>query len=120
MLSFQFAGPPLTANKYLRINSIAVNNQKLNVLNSEYFPEIDKEWWEVLSTDEKQKYEDIIYGKAGNTFGWWGEVNFYYCTGVNFKSKMRYHLNDNRILLHEQVNWIFLDKDSIKDYNKTV
>ena len=113
-LSFAFSGPPLTANKHLRVESIKVNKQPVNVLNSEYFPEIDESWWSGLSSEKQQKFNDIIYGKAGNTFGWWGEINFYYCSGFDYKSKMRYNRYDNRTLLHEQINWVYLDEASIK------
>ena len=113
-LSFVLSGPPLTANKHLQIESININKQPINVLNSEYFPEIDESWWQDLSMEEQQKFNDIIYGKAGNKFGWWGEVNFYYCAGFDYKSKMRYNRHDNRSILHEQIDWVYLDEASIK------
>ena len=117
-LTFTFSGPPLTANKYFQIKGIAINKQSLNVLNAEYFPEIDQSWWEGLTAEQKINYDDIIHGKTGNKFGWWGQVNFYYCSGFDFKSKMRYNHYGNRSMLHEQVDWIYLDEHSIKDYKK--
>jgi hypothetical protein len=119
-ICFKWHGTTEHENKYVKIENITINDQILNLYNAEYFPIISDEWWNSLEDQQKEEYNEIIYGKAGNKFGWYGEINFYYCTGVNFQS--RHHFNksnrDPRKLLNEQNDWIFLDKSDAKVYHK--
>ena len=67
-----------------------------------------------------KKYEIIIYGATGSEFGWYGEINFYYCCGVDLRTKFGYNNSDvNNQVLHERLNWIYLDESSVRGYNKT-
>ena len=107
-------------NKHIKVLQLSINKQLVNIYNAEYFPEIDKGWWQSLDPEEKEKQSEVIHGKAVNTFGWYGEINYYYCCGVDRRSKFNYDKNneDPGILLHKKINWIFLDKDSVKGHDK--
>ena len=119
-ICFKWTGPAEHENKYLKIEHIIINDQIINLYNAEYFPHIGDQWWNTLQDNEKEKYNEIIYGKAGNTFGWYGEINFYFCTGNNFQSRHSFNKSnrDPRKLLNEQNDWIFLDKSHSKLYHK--
>ena len=119
-MSFLFSGSQEVENKHIKILQLSVNKQAVDIYNAEYFPEIDKGWWQSLNTEEKEKQNEVIHGKAGNTFGWYGEINYYYCCGFDIRSKFNYNKNnqDPEILLHKKNNWIFLDKDSVKQHDK--
>jgi len=120
-LTFLFSGTDEVEKKYLKIFQITMNKQIFNLYNAEYFPNINREWWEQLTPDQKDYYNQVIYGKTGSEYGWYGEINFYYCTGFDFRSKTRYNQNttDKHILLGEKQNWIYLDQDSNGVHNKT-
>tara|TARA_B100001115_G_C15803324_1_gene397476 strand:+ start:61 stop:1188 length:1128 start_codon:yes stop_codon:yes gene_type:complete len=119
-ISFRWHGTTEHENKYCQIEHIVINDQLINLYNAEYFPTISDEWWRGLNDKQKEEYNQIIYGKAGNRFGWYGEINFYFCSGVNLQSKHNFNQNnrDPRKLLNEQNDWIFLDKSNSKVYHK--
>ena len=119
-ICFRWHGATEHENKWVKIENITINDQIINLYNAEYFPTISDEWWGSLEDQQKEKYNQIIYGKAGNRFGWYGEINFYYCTGFNFQSRHYFNKSsrDPRKLLNEQNDWIFLDKDDAKVYHK--
>lgn len=119
-ITFMFSGAAEVEKKYLKILQICLNKQILNRYNAEYFPDINPEWWQKLSESEKQEQHSIIYGKTGAEFGWYGEINYYYCTGFDYRSYFRYNsdTSDHAKLLGERVNWVFIDENNIKKYNK--
>jgi len=120
-ISFLFSGEREVAKKSLKILQICINRQVLNVYNAEYFPKINDDWWEQLNTKEKNKYTELIYGRTGAEFGWYGEINFYYCCGVDLKSWFRYsNSNSHNNLLHERLNWIYLDENSMRGHYKAI
>lgn len=103
-----FGGTLETANRYLKIKSILINNVYINIYDADYRPILDKIWWNSLNEDNKEKYLDVIYGKNGNTFGWFGEISFSYACGYNTMSKQFY--NDSiDVILSKKVDWIFLE-----------
>ena len=119
-MSWHLSGTQEVEEKYLKVSQISINGQSIDVYNAEYFPEINTDWWQRLDIQEQEKYNDMIYGNIGNTFGWYGEVNYYYYSGFDFRAKSLYK-KDNRdpeILLHKKNNWIFLDKDSAKGHDR--
>lgn len=119
-ISFLFSGTDEVEKKYIKVLQISLNKQSIDIYNAEYFPEIDEGWWQSLDNDQKEKQNEVIYGKAGNTFGWYGEINYYYCCGFDRRSKFNYNKNniDPGIILHRKNNWIFLDMDSAKGHDK--
>ena len=119
-ITFKWNGAEEYQHKHLKINSIVINDQVVNLYNSEYFPELSQEWWDNLSAEEQEKYNQIINGNIGNVFGWYGEINFYFCTGQDLKSKHKYNKNnkDPRRLLDEQISWIYMEKQDARLYNK--
>lgn len=121
-MEFVWTGAKEVANKHLRIRNIEINKQVLNLYNAEYFPNINNDWWQSLSNEEIDHYEEVIYGKTGNTFGWYGSINLYYCTGVDLRARYEYNNldNDTRKLLHEGKNWIFANKDDAKIHHKSI
>lgn len=119
-ITFMFLGNTEVEKKYLKILQICLNKQILNRYNAEYFPTINPEWWQQLTQEDKEKQKEIIYGKTGAEFGWYGEINFYYCAGFDYRSHFRYNrdVTDYAKLLGERINWVFLDENSVRKYNK--
>lgn len=120
-LSFTFSGETEIEKKYLEIGQILINGQAINKYNAEYFPILNKEWWEGLTDQEQYQYNKIIYGNSGNKFGWYGEINFYYYCGLNSSSMIYYNNNskeDVDRLLDVSTNWIYKDKTSAKFYRR--
>jgi hypothetical protein len=118
-ISFLFTGEQEVEKKSLKILQIGINGQSINIYNAEYFPKINEMWWEQLNDEDKNKYNEIIFGATGAEFGWYGEINFYYCCGVDLKSWFRYNnSNTNNHVLHEKLNWIYLDENSVRGHNK--
>jgi hypothetical protein len=110
------------SDKLLSIKDILIKKQPLNVHNAEYFPIIDQFWWSGLNDKERSYFNDIIYGKSGKKFGWFGEINFYFCSGVNFGSKHLYNIfyKDSRKLVSENIQWIYDDESCVKTYNRNI
>lgn len=119
-MTFMFSGKTEVEKKYLKILQICLNKQVINQYNSEYFPDINPEWWQNLSEGEKQKQNEIIYGKTGAEFGWYGEINFYYLAGFDYRSRFIYNRdnNDYTKLLGEKTDWVFIDENSVKTHNR--
>ena len=57
---------------------------------------------------------------AGAEFGWYGEINFYYLAGFDYRSRFIYNRdnNDYTKLLGEKTDWVFIDENSIKTHNR--
>lgn len=108
-LEFNFNGSLESANRYLIINSIEINNVYVGLYDAHYTPKINPQWWDSLLLSEKEYYLDIIYGKNGNTFGWFGNIKYYYYCGVNLKSRTNTDADKNEILLSRSAEWIFLE-----------
>lgn len=120
-ISFIFTGDTESAKRYLKINQLCINKQVLNKYNAEYFPNINKEWWDKLQSEEKNKYTEMIHGRMGDVFGWYGEINFYYCCGFDFRSRFKYNNHNKQDiirLLDERTNWIYLDENSARGHAK--
>lgn len=119
-LTFLFSGNKEVEKKHFKISQIAINKQILNLYNAEYFPVINQEWWQQLNSDEKAQHQETIYGKTGSEYGWYGEINFYYCAGFDYRSHLRYNQDttDETKLLGEKINWVYLDQSSNQIHNK--
>ena len=118
-ISFLFTGEQEVEKKFLKILHVCINGQVLDTYNAEYFPKINEVWWEQLNAKDKDKYTEMIYGATGAEFGWYGEINFYYCCGVDLRTTFRYNNSStNNHVLHERTNWIYLDENSVKAHNK--
>lgn len=119
-LTFSFSGEREVEHKHVRILKIIINKQILNLYNAEYFPLLDREWWQGLSNEEKEFQQAKIYGNAGSEFGWYGDINFYFCTGFNYRSRIRYNKNkkDPAQILGEKLNWIYADQNANKMHNR--
>lgn len=107
-------------DKGMKINQIIINGQALNVHNAEYFPTLNPVWYSNLNDDEKKMYNERIYGKAGKIFGWFGRVNFYYCTGFDYRSRNIYNVQNKSVskILAEKVDWVYYDRDFAKLYHR--
>jgi len=68
-LEFMFSGEKEVSNKYLKINSLYVNNKKIDQLAYYYFPIIDEKW---LTPEIK----DRIYVNNSGIFGWYGRIKY--------------------------------------------
>ena len=110
IICFDFFGNKDAQNKFIKIKSISINNIWLNLYNANYKPLLNPEWWDSLTSNEQENYLDIIHGKNGNTFGWFGKVFFEFAAGYDRKSKikMRRVSNINEIL-SSNLDWVYLD-----------
>jgi len=119
-ITFDWHGGHEHEGKFIKIKNINIHDQILNINNAEYFPELNPEWWESLTQQQQDHYNEIIYGKTGGVFGWYGQINFYFCTGLDFRSRTLYNKGNtsSRKLLSEQTVWIYQDKSIAKIYHK--
>tara|TARA_A100000164_G_scaffold357771_1_gene368762 strand:+ start:101 stop:667 length:567 start_codon:yes stop_codon:yes gene_type:complete len=123
-LKFVFSGKTETQSRYLKLSSININNQNLNIYNANYVPQINQEWWNSLSGDDKEKYLEIIYGKNGATFGWFGTVELEYLTVVDQKNFLQKRLskdtNDIEIeeIISRKLDKIYLFQDHVLPWNQ--
>ena len=107
-ICFDFSGDAEAYTKYLKINSILINNVWLNLYNADYKPALNQDWWNNLTESEQESYLDKIHGMNGNTFGWFGQISFKFLAGYDWKSKQLQEPNISTILGIKQ-DWIYLD-----------
>jgi hypothetical protein len=115
-ISFLFSGEKEVEKKYLKINQVCLNNQILNKYNSEYLPDINPEWWNNLTEQEQEHYNETMYGLTGCYYGWYGEINLYYGVGFDASSRFKFESSskDYSRIIGEKIDWIYLDEDSVK------
>lgn len=118
ILDFEFNGNIESPNRYLKINSIEINDTYINLYNADYCPRLNKIWWNGLTEKKKKHYQTMIYGCNGNKFGWFGNIKYYFYCGVDFKSKWAASENVQETLLCAVTPWIFLDKSYTKAWDK--
>jgi hypothetical protein len=116
-ICFDFSGDAEAQHKYLKINSILINNIWLNLFNADYRPILNQEWWDSLPEEEQESYLDIIYGINGNTFGWFGKIIFKFAAGYDWKSKFNKE-SHMATILNSKENWIFLDETDNQPWEK--
>ncbi len=122
-LKFIFSGKSEAKTRYLKLNSININSQNLNVFNANYVPTINQEWWDSLSGDDKEKYLEVIYGKNGATYGWYGTVDLEYITVVDQKGYLQKRLsketNDIEVeeIISRKLDKIFLFQENVLPWN---
>jgi hypothetical protein len=110
IIEFEFSGKVESSSRYLAINSLEVNNVYINLYDAHYIPNLNRIWWESLNHKAKDRYLDMIYGKNGNKFGWFGKIKYYYYCGVDFKSRVKTDADNTETLLGKSPNWVFLDQ----------
>lgn len=74
-LNIVFSGE-LSNQKMLTLHSIFVNQQRIDPLNSYYYPEIDDDWWNSLDEEQKNYFKNSIYLNNGGQFGWFGRIKY--------------------------------------------
>jgi len=116
-ICFEFLGNVEAQHKYLKINSILINNAWLNFYNADYRPVLNQEWWDELTEVEQEHYLDIIYGINGNTFGWFGQIIFKFAAGYDWKSKFDKESPISKILSSKE-DWVFLDESGNNPWEK--
>lgn len=75
-LEFLFTGEKEVAKKYIKINSIYINNTYISQLQGYYYPDINPEWWDSLSKKQQQEMNDVIYINSGGHYGWYGRIKY--------------------------------------------
>ena len=100
--------------KDFHIGRTTVNDQPLDIHNYEYSPVINQDWWQGLTADERVKYDRVIHGSASTNFGWHGEIDLYFVTVLDQRSKQIYNIthSDPKSLLGQNPQWIFGDKSA--------
>jgi hypothetical protein len=111
-IEFEFSGIKESSNRYLIINNIAINNVQIELYDAHYTPTLNPVWWKTLTPTQKDYYQHMIYGKNGNTFGWFGNIKYYYYCGVDTKTRLKTDADKTETLLSRSANWIFLDERS--------
>lgn len=109
------SGDKEDGEKDLRIDQIMIHDQFIDEHNYEYDPDINKDWWNSISEQERNTYLRVIYGSPSKNFGWHGEINYNFVTLIDFQSKGLYNkCNDNiGLLVGRSTNWIYQDRSCI-------
>jgi hypothetical protein len=110
-IKFNFNGKSESSNRFLKIKSIAINGIWLNIYNANYRPKLNPVWWNNLTNIDKEKYLDIIHGKNGNTFGWFGEIEFNFATGYDTSSRCLLK-NNMDLILSKKIDWVFSNRSN--------
>ena len=105
----QFNSPVETAKKHVIIKSVIINGTKLSVLNALYEPQINIDWWNSLSTDDISMYEGMIHGNCDGHYGWYGDIQYEYFTGVS-SSSMYISNNLADRLMTRKTEWVLQNK----------
>lgn len=102
-------------DKDLRIDQIIIHNQFVDEHNYEYRPDINEDWWNSISDEERNKYSQVIHGSPSKNFGWHGEIDYRFVTLIDFRSKGLYNTCNNNIglLVGQSTNWIYYDQSCI-------
>jgi len=101
--------------KDLRVDQIMIHRQFVNEHNYEYNPDLNEDWWNRLSAEERNKYLQVIHGSPIKNFGWHGEIDYNFVTLIDFRSKQLYNTRNNNIglLVGQSTNWIYYDQSCI-------
>ena len=101
--------------KDLRVDQIMIHRQFVDEHNYEYHPDLNDDWWNHLSEEERNKYLRVIHGSPSKNFGWHGEIDYNFVTLIDFRSKQLYNTRNNniRLLVGQSTNWIYYDRSCI-------
>jgi len=113
LLTIDFKGTTESPDRYLQVKNISVHGKKLNRYKNIYDPIIDPAWWEPLSEQEKDHYNDVIHINNGAHFGWYGRVVYEYYSGADQTSC---YLNDASAedrLTNSLAQWVFNDGSGV-------
>jgi len=60
ILDFEFSGTVESPNRYLKINSLEINDTYINLYNADYRPKLNQLWWNSLTDKKKNYYQSMI------------------------------------------------------------
>tara|TARA_Y100001970_G_scaffold88125_3_gene111295 strand:- start:1397 stop:1900 length:504 start_codon:yes stop_codon:yes gene_type:complete len=96
-------------HKRLTVSLCRIHNKNLNIIKSNYKPNIKEDWWQSLSDYEQQRLKDNIYGNHGGNFGWYGDIQIQYYTGIDRDAYLHWSKNmssDEKLTGHK-IEWIY-------------
>jgi hypothetical protein len=85
-LEFFFTGEREVATKYLKVNSIYINNTYTSNLGHYYYPDINPEWWNSLTPEQQKEVNHNIHINNGGHFGWYGRIKYEMRTAMDTNS----------------------------------
>jgi len=112
-IEFRFTGNEESANRYVRVKNITVNDTYINVLQNYWNPDINQEWFDSLGEAEQFEIKRRIYGNNNAVFGWYGTWKYYFNSGVDFSSKYKGCTNDLDNVIGMRPVWITLSKNTV-------
>lgn len=110
---FAFTGTKESANRYVQLRRIVVNDTFLNILQPYYKPDLNKEWWDSLNSNEQKEMLGRIHGNCNGTFGWYGTFDFYFNSGMDFASKYKGCPEDKDTVIGVRPTWVTLTKNTV-------
>ena len=112
-IEFKFTGNRESANRYVKIKSVAVNDTYFNILRYFYKPDINQQWFDRLSENKRSQLKRKIYGNNAAVFGWYGSWKYYFNSGVDWSSKYLGCVNTANNFSIGNQSWITLTKDTV-------
>lgn len=112
-VEFIFTGNKESPNRYVRVKNIAVNDTYINILQSYWNPDINQEWFDSLSDNDKFEMKRRIHGNNNGVFGWYGSWKYYFNSGVDFSSKYKGCVDDRDNVIGMRPVWITLSKNTV-------
>lgn len=110
---FRFTGTKESANRYVTLKRIVINDTYLNILQPYYKPDLNKEWWNSLAINKKKEMLSRIHGNCNGTFGWYGTFDFYFNSGIDFASKYKGCAEDKDTIIGVRPTWVTLTKNTV-------
>ena len=113
-IEFKFTGTKESANKYVRLENIIVNDTYINVLKYYWNPDINQEWFNKLSENKKNEIKHRVYGNNGTVFGWYGSWKYYFNSGIDMSSKYKGCINNvDNLNIVLRPDWVTLTKNTL-------
>ena len=95
--------------EYFKIESLLINNQNVELQNSNYTPNFNQAWIDSLDPKTKDSILQIVYGNHNSHYGWFGNITYKYYTSKDKKSKDKYYkqLDIMEKVIKQRINWIY-------------
>ena len=108
-LKILYSGDQKSQERYFKIESLLINNQNVELQNSNYTPNFNQAWIDSLDPKTKDSILQIVYGNHNSHYGWFGNITYKYYTSKDKKSKDKYYkqLDIMEKVIKQRINWIY-------------